>query len=251
MGKFIMFIAFIICFGWYVHHNEVHVPTIEELNVEPPKNHENNKSVTVPKQERPKSEYVRLVGKGYCDNATGEEPHYVGLTGFVVVNNMDLLTNYERKFPVQPWLVKTVKQFGPNQFQDSNTTVHHKTKVTVLKQMLWDEGNNLYSGALLVKDITTKNQYLINVVNFMTYPYWDDNIKKASQEGTLIAVYNGKGKTPVTNGNYTGLKSGTEVVVDGFDNYTNVVKAKVYKVWDLEFGGVETDFDPTSLDIKY
>jgi hypothetical protein len=199
----------------------------------------------------PKPEYVRLLGRGNCDKATGEEPQYVGLTGFVVVNYMDHLTNYDTKFPLPPWRVNTVKQVGPNQFQDTNITVPHKTKVTVLKQMLWDEGMDIYSGALLVEDDSTKQQFLINVENFMTYPYWEDNIQKASQEGKLIAVYNGKGTTPVSSGKYVELKPGTEVVVDDFDTYTNKVKAQVYKVWELGYGGVDTEFDPSSLDLKY
>ncbi len=136
---------------------------------------------------------------------------------------MSHLTNYDSKFPLPPWQINTVKQVGPNQFQDTNTTVLHKTKVKVLKQMLWDVGISVYTGALLVEEIDTKSQFLINVNNFMTYPYWEDDIKKASKEGTLIAVYNGKGKTPVTSGKYTELKQATEVVVDGFDETTNVI----------------------------
>jgi hypothetical protein len=270
MGKNILFIVTIICWVWYIHHNgEVTIAnaTKDIANEETPKkvetkktaaskeetskNVETEKPTTTVKQESPKPEYVRLLGRGNCDTATGEEPQYVGLTGFVVVNYMDHLTNYDTKFPQPPWQVNTVKQVGPNQFQDTNITVPHKTKVKVLKQMLWDEGMDIYSGALLVEDVNTKRQFLINVENFMTYPYWEDKIQKASQEGKLIAVYNGKGSTPVADGKYVELKPGTEVVVDDFDTYTNKVKAQVYKVWELGYGGVDAEFDPSSLDIKY
>lgn len=198
----------------------------------------------------------RLNGRGRSDDGR-EEPQYVGLNGYAAASSSDVsrASEFQEKFPSDPWEISKYKQVGDNKFDDSGKTTKHKTEVTVIKQFLTHKGFGTYEGALLVQEISTKNEYYINVYNFVTYPYWEDNIEGAVKEGPLLAVYNGKGTKPADRqGTWVDLPKGSKVIADSIESVgTNKgkVRAEVYKEWDQGFGGVDIYFDVNSLDIYY
>lgn len=209
-------------------------------------------------QEKPvevKPTFKKLNGRGIADSGR-DEPKYVGLTGFVALDSSELssLSDSEKIFPKTPWEVHTVKQIGPQKFEETNVLVPHKTEIKVLKQLLTHEGWGNYEGALLVKRVEgDQKPFYINVMNFVSYPYWTEkSIKKAANQGPLIAIYNEKGNKPVDGDEWVELKSGTEVVVQSYNpNAENPVEADVYKNWKYGYGGVTINFDPESIQIKY
>ncbi|WCM63719.1 hypothetical protein [Paenibacillus polymyxa] len=233
------------------------VETNNKNNEQPQKNENptnqlvNNSS----KNEDEKSQH-RLNGRGRSDNGR-EEPHYVGLNGYAAASSSDVsrASEFQEKFPSDPWKISKLKQVGDNKFDNSGKTAKHKTEVTVKKQILTHKGFGTYEGALLVQEISTKNEYYIDVYNFVTYPYWENNIESAVKEGPVLAVYNGKGTKPADRqGTWVDLPEGSKVIADSIEYVgTNKgkVRAEVYKEWDRGFGGVDIYFDVNSLDIYY
>ena len=204
------------------------------------------------------TEPVRLEGRGQSEDGSGRaEPQYVGITGYVVVGPDEIfdMSESSEKFPKEPWTVPTVKQVGDNKFEETEVRVPHKTKVKVIEQTLEHEGWGNYEGALLVENLETKEQFLIDAYNFMNFPYWEDPIEEAIKHGYFIAVYNGNGEKPaLQDGEWVELDKGVEVVVEGkggAGRNSEKVEAKVYKEWKLGYGGVDVYFDPASLEIKY
>jgi hypothetical protein len=185
-----------------------------------------------------------LKGRTWTDN-------YVGLVGYVAADDGDV-NDYDRKFPSPPWYVNTMKQVGDHQFEKTNEKVLHKTKVKVISQNVTVEPYNVKEGALLVETLEgSKKRFWIDVHNFVDDDYWNYPISQALYDGPVIATYNGKGSKPSLDGKWVDLKVGTQVEAVEADSHTKKIKAKVFKQWELGWGGVEVDFDPVSLDIKY
>jgi hypothetical protein len=145
-----------------------------------------------------------------------------------------------------------MKQVGDHQFEKTNEKVLHKTKVKVISQNVTVEPYNVKEGALLVETLEgSKKRFWIDVHNFVDDDYWNYPISQALYDGPVIATYNGKGSKPSLDGKWVDLKVGTQVEAVEADSHTKKIKAKVFKQWELGWGGVEVDFDPVSLDIKY
>lgn len=170
----------------------------------------------------PVSEFIKLKGRGHADEGRNE-PQYSGLNGFVVVgfNQVSEFENFKTKFPTAPWSIPLVKQVGPEKFVYLSEGIPHKTRVKVIKQMLTHGGHGFYNGALLVEANDDKRQFLVNVENFVTYPYWEDDISEAAKAGALIATYNGNGEAPVNrSGEWVDIQIGTDILVDNIDGDT-------------------------------
>lgn len=196
------------------------------------------------------SKYVKLKGRGNADNGR-EEPEYEGLLGFIVSDE----SFSDDQFPESPWHVNAIKPTEPNKFEKTNETIPHKTEVKVLEQHLEHDRYGRYNGYLVVESVEDKKKYNIDVKNFVTFPYWEEELTEAVKQGNIIAEYNGKGEKPIDrDGEWVELDAGIKVLVTsmaGAGKPDGFVKAKVYKQWKHGYGGVDVYFNSKSLNIIY
>lgn len=205
-----------------------------------------------------------LNGRGRADSGRSE-PQYVNHIGYIAISSsqsydIEKSDDYEEK---EPWTVPTYvqdKQF----WNETGEVLEHKTEVIVREQILEHEGYGSYSGYLLVERTDNGNQYYINVTNFITRPYWNDNddLRGAALTGLFVAEYTQRSDYyPVTGSNEkVELTDGTVVLVKGItgtygkngpDNDTNQIEAIVWKEWKKGYGGVSVYFNSDDLRIKY
>ena len=195
-----------------------------------------------PQEAKKEETYMELKGRGVSDVGR-QEPKYEGLIGFVAIHDVDV------KSPNTPWKVNTVKQTGPEKFEETSKTVPHKTKVKVLEQHLKHDGWGFYKGFLVVESVKDKKKFKIDVNNFVTYPYWEKSVEEAVKMGPVIAEYTGKGEKPVDRfGEWVKVKPGTKVVITGkaglgLDVPDGFLEGKK--------DGTNVYFDPESLKIVY
>lgn len=199
-----------------------------------------------------------LEGHGRSDSGRSE-PQYVGIIGYTV--------NYGKSYYDQEeylnanWTVPVYEK--DKQFYNEVGNIAHKTEILVLSQELEHEGYGAYSGYLTVEDMATGEQYLIDVMNFGTKPYWTyDDLLKAVSAGHFIAEYNQVSDYyPANKSNEkVELEDGTIVHVigktgtygrNGPDNETNQIEAIVFKEWKYGYGGVSVFFNVDDLTLIY
>ncbi|MBQ8136268.1 MAG: hypothetical protein IJ174_02435 [Clostridia bacterium] len=133
-----------------------------------------------------------LKGRGQADYGRSE-PQYVGIIGYVVVSTSEEYDiSRARDFTNEElWKVPTYipdKQFWN---QDDDVYIPHKTEVVVREQLIHHSRYGSYPGYLLVEQLDNGNQYYINVINFVTKPYWtyNDDVLLSARTGFSIAVY--------------------------------------------------------------
>ena len=194
-----------------------------------------------PEEESTQEEtYLRLNGRGKSDQGRNE-PMYEGLIGFVAAQDADSTK--------KPWKVNTVKQIGPEKFEETKQTVPHKTKVKVLEQHLNHDGWGFYEGFLIVESVKDEKQFKIDVNNFVTYPYWEDSVEEAVKMGPVIAEYTGDGDKPVDRfGKLVSLEPGTKVVVVGTAGTNGYIPDGFV---EGKKGDSDIYLDPESLKIVY
>lgn len=220
---------------------------------------------TIPPTSAPETQPVTIgvrdesiEGHGHSDSGRSE-PQYVGIIGYAV--------NYGKSYYDQEeylnanWTVPVYEK--DKQFYNEVGTIAHKTEILVLSQELEHEGYGAYSGYLTVEDTVTGEQYLIDVMNFGTKPYWTyDDLLKAVSAGHFIAEYNQVSDYyPVNKSNdKVELEDGTIVHVirktgtygkNGPDDETNQIEAIVFKEWKYGYGGVSVFFNVDDLTLTY
>ena len=200
-----------------------------------------------------------LTGRGVSDGGR-EEPNYVNVIGYAAVYseqeyNLKSTDDFQNldywKIPV---FVKD-KQF----WEETGEKLDHKTEVVVKEQYLEHEGWGFYSGYLLVENTESGDQYVINVKNFITKPYWTyDDLAAAAKVGPMVAEYKQVSDYyPVTNGNKkVEIPDGTIVLITGTTSATGIpesnnIDAIVWKEWSVSYGGVDVYFNPEDLTVKY
>ncbi|MDP4143104.1 MAG: hypothetical protein Q8936_01295 [Bacillota bacterium] len=181
-----------------------------------------------------------------------------GHVGYIVVtqNNLSDLSEYEKKFPSEPWKVPVEKQIGDHTWEKINDSILDKTKVKVLdtKDVTAHDGGLMGSdGAMLVETLDSqKRQVWINPYNFvLKEDYNQIDLKTALLTHPVMTIYNGKGsKVSTADGKWVDIPSNTKVIAFNYDDkYLNKVHAFVYKNWEYGYGGIECLFDLNSLDI--
>lgn len=249
------------------NETKVSAPTSSSVSVEPTTNTEspiNNQVTEAPAvQEEVSTEptYIRdetLNGHGRSD-AGRSEPQYVGVIGYAVdYNNSGLHEN--DKFAETPWTVPIYEK--DKQFYVECGTIDHKTEVVVLSQELSHERYGAYSGYLTVKNTQTGEEYIINVSNFITKPYWTYSPFEAVMVGNYVAEYHQVSDYwPVNKSNEkVELDDGFIVLAigktglygkNGPDDDTNQIEAVVFKDWLYGYGGVSVYFNKADLTIIY
>lgn len=216
----------------------------------------NPESTPAPTQEIP----TKLKGRGWSDSGR-EEPQYEGVSGYVVINYIDSDLSSSEDFCNTPWQVPIYRQ--DKQFYVECGTVEHKTPVVVKSQSLTHESYGAYSGYLTVVRTDNQEEFCIDVGNFMTEPYWEnDDLVEAALDGYFIAEYHGKSDyCPVNSGNEPViLDDGMKVLVvgktglygrNGPDKSITPIEAIVFKEWKYGYGGVEVFFHADDLTITY
>lgn len=201
-----------------------------------------------------------LNGRGYSDSGR-EEPHYENIIGYIAISHSDYNLQKTDDCFDTPWRIPIYNQ--DKQFYVENGDVEHKTEVIVKSQELEHEGYGAYSGYLVVERTDTKETFCINVINFITKPYWTyDNIREASRVGYCIAEFNQVSDYyPVSRNNEkVDLNDGEHVLIvgptgsygeGGPDRNTNAVEAIVFKEWKNGYGGVSVFFNDKDLIITY
>lgn len=183
-------------------------------------------------------QYVELEGRGDSDEGRSE-PQYIGITGFVAIRDGYSIDDT----PIEEWVWEVPIYEKDKQFWVNCGSVSHKTEVLVLEQYLEHRGYGHYDGTLFVERTDTKEQFYINVWDFVTYPYWlMDDIYEAAKNGELIAEFNQQSDYyPVTKGGYKAeIEDGALVLITGLtgmypnetpDYRTNQLEATVLSGW--------------------
>lgn len=199
-----------------------------------------------------------LAGHGHSD-AGRSEPQYVGVVGYAV--NWGESYYDDEEYLSGNWTVPIYEK--DKQFYNESGTIAHKTEVLVVSQELEHEGYSAYSGYLTVEDTTTGEQYIIDVRNFITKPYWTyDDLLSAVSVGHFIAEFNQVSDYyPVDKSNEkVALEDGTVVHAigktgtfgrNGPDDETNQIEAVVFKEWKYGYGGVSVFFNADDLKLIY
>lgn len=203
-----------------------------------------------------------LKGRGSSESGRGE-PDYINVIGYVSpgpsqfyqIEKKDSFENEEL------WAVPTYEQ--DKQFWNkTEITLPNKTEVVVREQMLEHEGYGAYSGYLLVERTDDGSQHYIDVLNFITKPYWtyQDNLRTAAMTGDFIAEYNQVSDFyPVfSDGDKLDIPDGTIVLVKGvtgstrnLDSEETDIEAVVWGEWKYGYGGVSCYFNSKDLTIVY
>ncbi len=215
-------------------------------------------------QEVPATAYAPEVKKASWKDSRGQssysssEPDYIGVLGYASVYD-EFQFEKNGTFTQTPWQI-TVYQ-PDKQFWQEAGTIAHKTQVVVIGQKLEKKSYKQYKGYLHVIRMDTGEDCWIDVINFVTEPYWEKSLNSAREEGYCIATFRQVSNYyPVTKGNEkTELEDGTLVLlpmktkVSGSspDKTNNPIGAVVYKEWKYGFGGVTVWFNEADLTLSY
>ena len=242
------------CFGQEGNYVEVDIPLF------------GNKDVTI--RFNKESDYIKPEGDHYDESLKGRgsadsgrsEPQYVGVIGYVAQYRTEAYNKIEESKDFRDesvWVVPTYER--DKQFWNEVGSLPHKTEVVVREQILAHEGYGAYSGYLLVERTDDKSQYYINVMNFITKPYWtyQTDLTAAALVGYYIAEYKQVSDYyPVSSGGKKAdLKDGTIVLVKGkagLSRYVHPSETDIEAVvWKKGGGGSTYYFNHEDLSIIY
>lgn len=157
-----------------------------------------------------------MKGRGLRDNAG--EPYYVGVNGYAVVY-VDANLESESEYNNTPWTVPVyIKDNGDYVL---NGKINHKVKIEIIGQELKKQNGREYEGFLEFQELETGRVGYINVKNFVTIPYWNQDVSQAVATGYGIAVFEQSSKyTPVyKDGEAATVKKGTQVLLPARGTY--------------------------------
>ena len=152
-----------------------------------------------------------VLGRGNPD-VTGVEPDYRGTVGYVALQTGWEVSRFNT-FTETPWMLPVYGQEGTK--WKVVGAVAHKTPVLVTDQQIKEERGHKYGGHLKAIRLDTFEEIWIDVIHFVTAPYWTMNLADAVTYGYCIAVYsNNSGVQPTDRkGNRGDLKEGTRVLM--------------------------------------
>lgn len=152
-----------------------------------------------------------VLGRGNPDVA-GVEPDYRGTVGYVALQTGWEVSRFNT-FTETPWMLPLYGQEGTK--WKVVGAVAHKTPVLVTDQQIKEERGHKFSGHLQVIRLDTFEQAWIDVIHFVTAPYWTLSLSEAVTYGYCIAVYsNNSGVMPTDRkGNRGNLQEGTRVLM--------------------------------------
>lgn len=213
---------------------------------------------TQEKEEGRRATYME--GRGRSD--TDRMPDYTGVIGYAVTGYTENLILERRDICFDtPWQVPIYEK--DKQFFEQAGTIDHKTEVLVLSQDLKHEGRGRYSGYLTVRELKSNHEYLLDVSNFITKPYWEEtDLIEAVKTGNFLAKYHPVSDYyPVTKSNEkVELEDGFTVLVRGLtgtfwkggpDRDITQLECIVFKEWKYGYGDVIVYFNKDDLELIY
>ena len=152
-----------------------------------------------------------VLGRGNPD-VTGVEPDYRGIVGYVALQTGWEVSRFNT-FTETPWMLPVYGQEGTK--WKVVGAVAHKTPVLVTDQQIKEERGHKFGGHLQVVRLDTFEPIWIDVIHFVTAPYWTLSLSEAVTYGYCIAVYsNNSGVMPTDRkGNRGNLQEGTRVLM--------------------------------------
>lgn len=157
-----------------------------------------------------------LKGRGVRDYAG--EPNYVGSIGYAAVYteaDLESVPGYTDTPWTVPTYIKVLDSFVQSGF------ITHKTKIGIISQELSKQNGREYEGFLEFQDLDTGLVGYISVKNFVTIPYWDQDVTKAVTKGYGIAVFRQTSQyTPVDkNGKKVSVTKDSQVLLPARGTY--------------------------------
>ena len=152
-----------------------------------------------------------VLGRGNPDTV-GTEPDYRGIVGYVALQTGWEVSRFST-FDQTPWMLPVYGlEDGRWVVKDA---VMHKTPVLVTDQQIREGKGHKFEGYLQAVRLDTMDTVWIDVIQFVTAPYWTLSLAEAVQYGYCIAVYeNTSGVRPTDRkGNRGALPEGTRVLM--------------------------------------
>lgn len=140
------------------------------------------------------------------------EPDYIGVLGYAAVYKSEKIDD-RGAFLETPWQVPVYQP--DKQFWAEAGTIPHKTQVAVIGQKLEKKTSKQYQGYLQVIRMDTEEACWLKVENFITEPYWEMKMSRATEDGYCLAAFRQVSNYyPVTHGNRKAeLEDGTLVLL--------------------------------------
>lgn len=160
---------------------------------------------------------TNIKGRGLIDSF-GTEPYYIDTIGYVsVYTNSALEENID--YSITPWHVPVYDKTEAG--WEETGTIEHKTKIGIISQELWKQNGKEYQGYLGYRDLKSGEQGYINVKNYITVPYWEQNVLNAVDKGYGIAVFKQKSKyIPVyKDGRKAEVNNNTKILLPAKGSY--------------------------------
>lgn len=175
-----------------------------------------------------------LKGRGLVD-VSGVEPNYINTIGFATVYSNNKLEENPDSINT-PWNVPVFHKTDSG--WEMADTIEHKSKIGIISQELTKKNGKEYQGYLEFHEIATGRRGYINVVNFITVPYWDLAISEAVEKGYGIATFNQKSKyTPaLKDGKPFKIQNDTQVLLPAKGTYyTSIMDRVHYQILGIVF----------------
>ena len=194
--------------------------------------------------------------------STKSEPDYVGDLGYAAVYE-DQKLEKNSDFGTTPWTIPVYQK--DKQFWQEAGTIDHKTEVVVIEQEL-EMPTRKYttsrcSGYLHIIRMDTGESCWLNVENFVTSTYWENELTYAQEKGYCIATFKqvsdyypvtqGNEKCELDDGTLVLLPMKSKISASSPDKNNNPVVGIVFKEWKYGFGGVNVFFNESDLTLTY
>lgn len=152
-----------------------------------------------------------MKGRGLVD-IVGMEPNYVGAKGFAAISAGESLEE-NQDYSSIPWNIPIYEK-NSDGWKECGI-ISHKTRIGILSQELAKKNGKEYQGYLEFVDFNSEITGYINVKNFVTIAYWDEDLNDAVEKGYGIAEYKQKSKyAPILqNGSKANLNANDKVLL--------------------------------------
>lgn len=184
-----------------------------------------------------------LKGRGLVD-ISGIEPNYINAIGFATVYSNNKLEGDSNSINT-PWDVPVFQK--TNSGWEIIDTIEHKSKIGIISQELTKKNGKEYQGYLEFQEIETGKRGYINVINFITVPYWDLEISESVEKGYGIATFKQKSKysPALKDGKPAKIKNNTQVLLPAKGTYYVSIMDRVhYQILGIIFETKDKKVEP-------
>jgi hypothetical protein len=177
-----------------------------------------------------------------------EIPEYRSVSGYLGFSSQYDMPDYFDRLPSQPWKIPTLRQSGPEPWDETDVTVDAKLKATVVDVQLKHEGYGRYDGALSVR-LEDGRTVLIAPQYFIPTDWWNCGVADAIRYSPVVAEVQVDAKPLDADGRWANIAPHAQVlcVNDGLPGPLmghDLVVCHAYPSGRLYF-------DPKSLKVVY